>query len=176
MLGITARTFWLVAHLAISALLLHAAFEVFSGFFRKFDAGRIKYGITVLTVTAWVTVIVGTWFVYPGYRATPPTGADLLNYPQQYLLHNNLSFWHDFGMEWKEHIGWVVPMISTAVMFVVYRYADRLKNDDVTRKLLAGLITVSFGAAGVAGVLGVMINKIAPNTFLKLSQVLTSLT
>ena len=173
--GITTRTFWLVAHLGVSALLLHAIFEVFMGLFRGFDVRRVKYGVIVLTVAAWITVIVGTWFVYPGYRATPPAGADLMGFPQQYLLKNNLAFWHDFGMEWKEHVGWIVPMIATAVAFIVYRYADRLKTDDTLRKMVSGLIIASFGAASVSGVLGVMINKIAPNTFLRLGQVLHSL-
>lgn len=26
--------------------------------------------------------------------------------------------WHDFGMEWKEHVGWLVPLLLTAVAFL----------------------------------------------------------
>ena len=105
-LGITSRTFWNLMHLVMGAVLLHAFFEIGMGLLKEYQPSRVKYGITVLTVLAWGTVISGTWFVYPGYRAALPAGADVINYPKAYLLANdNLALWHNMGMEWKEHVG-----------------------------------------------------------------------
>ncbi len=36
------------------------------------SAARMKAGTWVMTVIVWLTVIVGTFIVYPGYRAAPP--------------------------------------------------------------------------------------------------------
>jgi hypothetical protein len=30
---------------------------------------RLKTGLTIMAVAAWLTVITGTWIVYPWYRA-----------------------------------------------------------------------------------------------------------
>jgi hypothetical protein len=148
---------------------LHAVFEIAMGLLRNYEPKRVKYGVLVLTIVAWVTVISGTWFVYPGYRAPLPEGANILNYPKAYLLGNNLAFWHDFGMEWKEHVGWLVPMLATAVCFIVYRYAERLREDAVMRKTVTALIAISFTASMVSGIFGAFISKVAPNNFLNLS-------
>ena len=169
--GITGRTFWNLIHLVAGALLLHAVFEIAMGLLRNYEPKRVKYGVLVLTVVAWVTVISGTWFVYPGYRAPLPAGASVLNYPKAYLLANNLAFWHDFGMEWKEHVGWLVPMIATGVCFIVYRYAERLRHDLTLRKTVTALIAISFTASLVSGIFGAFISKVAPNDFLKISLI-----
>src|ERR671910_301667 len=33
---------------------------------------RLKIGAWVMAIVAWLTVITGTWIVYPWYRARPP--------------------------------------------------------------------------------------------------------
>ncbi len=38
---------------------------------------RVIVGTWVMAIVAWLTVITGTWIVYPWYRAKPPAGADL---------------------------------------------------------------------------------------------------
>lgn len=77
-----------------------------------------------MAAVAWLTVLSGAWIVYPGYRAEPPSqGADLSKYPEAVLTSDpQLSFWHTFGMKWKEHIGWVTPFLATAVAFVMWRH------------------------------------------------------
>src|SRR5262245_17514101 len=55
---------------------------------------RLDIGTTVMAVVAWLTVITGTYIVYPWYRAKPPEGADLIHYPRYFLLDNpNLAAW-----------------------------------------------------------------------------------
>src|SRR5258708_2564609 len=80
---------------------------------------RLLVGTTAMAVVAWLTVIVGTWVVYPWYRATPPTGTtDLTGFPRSLLLASpNTADWHNFAMEWKEHVAWFAPFLATAVAF-----------------------------------------------------------
>jgi hypothetical protein len=33
---------------------------------------RLKIGVTAMAVVAWLTVITGTWIVYPWYRESTP--------------------------------------------------------------------------------------------------------
>ncbi|MER3456237.1 MAG: hypothetical protein C4303_06965 [candidate division GAL15 bacterium] len=43
---------------------------------------RLMAGTWIMTVVAWLTVLTGTYTVYPWYRAKPPQGADLTLYPR----------------------------------------------------------------------------------------------
>ena len=54
---------------------------------------RLLIGTTVMAVVAWLTVITGTWIVYPWYRVAPPEGLDLAiqsaelkEFPRYWLL------------------------------------------------------------------------------------------
>jgi hypothetical protein len=124
---------------------------------------RLVAGTWLMAIAAWGTVITGTYIVYPWYRATPPEGANLIDYPRSYLLANpNLAEWHNFGMEWKEHIAWFAPILATVVAFVVLRYGKRLAEMPFLRKTLIISFVLAFGAAAVAGLLGVLITKAAP--------------
>jgi hypothetical protein len=168
-LAVTQRELWNLIHLGMGALFLHSFVEGILGLLNSDRARRLAYGAVAMAAVAWITVISGTWFVYPGYRAKPPAGADLTNYPQRYLLaDSHLSAWHTFGMEWKEHAGWITPILATAVAFIVLRYGDRLHLDDRLRKTLLGLFVAAFALAIVSGTLGAFISKVAPNTFLDL--------
>ena len=86
---------------------------------------RLVVWTWTMAALAWLTVIVGTYVVYPWYRAKPPAGisaAMLANYPRNLLLSSpRTADWHEFGMEWKEHIAWFAPILATAVAFVVTR-------------------------------------------------------
>src|SRR6266508_4626898 len=88
---------------------------------------RLRVGVTGMAVLAWATVITGTWVVYPWYRETIAGkslaacgGLQAPNSkcsPKEFLLSNtsgDTSDWHEFGMEWKEHIAWMAPMLATA--------------------------------------------------------------
>jgi hypothetical protein len=124
---------------------------------------RLVAGTWLMAIAAWGTVITGTYFVYPWYRATPPEGANLLDYPRYYLLDNpNLAAWHTFGMEWKEHVAWFAPILATVVAFIVLRYGKKLAEYPYLRNVVIVTFLVAFGAAGIAGLFGALITKAAP--------------
>ena len=117
-----------------------------------------------MAISLWLTVIVGTYMVYPAYRAPPPESVvDLAAYPRSLLLSDpNLSVWHSFGMEWKEHIAWLAPMLATAVAAITTRYRSALSQDHEVRRALVTTLTLAFVAAGIAGLFGALITKTAP--------------
>lgn len=124
---------------------------------------RLVAGTWVMAIVAWITVFTGTYIVYPWYRAKPPEGADLADYPRyQLLADETTSGWHTFGMEWKEHMAWLAPILATAVAFVVVRYGPKLASESKIRNALIALFLVAFAAAAVAGLFGAFINKAAP--------------
>jgi hypothetical protein len=125
---------------------------------------RLLVGGWVMAIVAWLTVITGTWIVYPWYRAVPPEGVtDFTDYPRSQLLSSDLtSAWHTFGMEWKEHIAWISPMLATAVAFVILYYGVQLiRRRDLYWPMLI-LFALAFGVAGIAGIFGAFITKAAP--------------
>jgi hypothetical protein len=123
---------------------------------------RMKLGLWVMTVIAWATVITGTWVVYVWYRATPPPGASLAHFPRSFLLSNpRTADWHEFGMEWKEHVAWLCPILATSTAFTVHVYGERLANHPSIRKALIAALILAFAASAVAGVFGAFINKVA---------------
>ncbi|MCA1677957.1 MAG: hypothetical protein LC777_02890 [Actinobacteria bacterium] len=145
---VTWEQFWLLAHIAVGVMFLHAIAGgittlVNSGTMRLKET-RLKQAVrawstVVMAAFVWLAVVSGTWLVYPGYRAVPPDGStDLVAYPKAALLADaNLSVWHDFGMEWKEHVAWIAPFLATAVAFIVIRYAPLVTRDARLRRVLA---------------------------------------
>ena len=124
---------------------------------------RLLAGTWLMAVIAWVTVISGSYIVYPWYRATPVAGAPLSQFPRSFILSDpTTKGWHSFGMEWKEHVGWFAPILATAVAFVVAYYGPQLARESKLRKALLWMFAVAFVAAGVAGLFGAFINKVAP--------------
>jgi hypothetical protein len=94
---------------------------------------RLLIGSVVMAIVAWLTVWSGTFIAYPWYRAVPPEGLDravqsdaLKDFPRYWLLASEKTAeWHRFGMEWKEHVAWIAPFLSTAVAFAVLYYGAR---------------------------------------------------
>lgn len=124
---------------------------------------RLRVGTWLMAVVAWLTVLSGTYVVYPWYRAKPPEGADLTLCPRSLLLSDpSTAGWHKFGMEWKEHVAWIAPILATAVAYIVTRYGPQLVNHSRLRRVLMWLFTTSFAAAAVAGLFGAFITKVAP--------------
>jgi len=131
---------------------------------------RLLIGTTVMAVVSWLTVLVGTWVVYPWYRATPPTGTDLTlqtdalrAFPRVWLLAGQQTAeWHNFGMEWKEHVAFLAPILATAVAFAVLYYGAQLVHRSDIRRAILIFFTLAFAAAGVAGLFGALITKAAP--------------
>jgi hypothetical protein len=84
-------------------------------------------------------------------------------FPQRLLISRaSTSGWHSLGMEWKEHVAWLVPISITMVAAVFIRYGRELRHHRQLRTAVLGFALVSFFAAGVAGFFGAMINKYAP--------------
>ena len=130
---------------------------------------RLLIGTSVMAVVAWLTVITGTFIAYPWYRAKPPEGVDLKDaaalgeYPRYLLLaQEKTAEWHNFGMEWKEHVAWIAPFLATAVAFAVLYYGVQLSRRDEIRKAVIVFFVLAFAAAGAAGLFGAFITKAAP--------------
>jgi hypothetical protein len=166
---LTSREFWTVIHgMLLGSLYLLAFGGGFAGLWslkRELvtDAGlterirRMYWGVGVMAGTAWLTVIVGTYVVYPWYRAKLPTS------PRSQLLASaEKATWHNFGMEWKEHVAFLAPILATVVAYVVIRYGRELVNMQRTRRALLAMFALAFAAAAVAGLFGAFINKMAP--------------
>ncbi len=118
---------------------------------------RLKLGMWVMALVAWATVISGTFIVYPWYRAQDPSS------PRSILLADpTTSAWHSFGMEWKEHVGWLAPIAATVVAYAVAYYGPALAKKAEERRALMIFFVVAFTAAAIAGLFGAFINKVAP--------------
>ena len=114
-------------------------------------------------IILWLTVFTGTYIVYPWYRAKPPEGADLTQFPRSYLLASpDRAGWHNFGMEWKEHVAWLAPILVTAVAYIISRYGVKLVEEEKIRKAVILVFTIALIAALAAVVFGAFLNKAAP--------------
>jgi hypothetical protein len=120
---------------------------------------RLSIGTVAMAALTWATVIVGTWIVYPWYREKAPDS------PKSKLLSDpDTKDWHEFAMEWKEHIAWLAPMLATAAAFIVLYYRTDLIRNQLARRIAMGLFIAAFSVAVVAGLLGALITKKAPVT------------
>jgi hypothetical protein len=128
------------------------------------NVALLKTATAIVAVLSWVAVFIGTYVSYPWYRAAPPAGTtELTMYARSFLLANaGKEAWHTFGMEWKEHVAWISPILATAAAAVVWRYGRGLKDSLVLNWTVVVTTLVSFAAAAVAGVLGAFITKTAP--------------
>lgn len=168
---LTSGQFYFMLHVALGVLFVHAYAGSMVTLLRQSPTPRQQTVRTVSTVglaaVAWVTVLIGTWLVYPGYRADPAPGTDLVDYPRASLTADpDTEIWHHFGMEWKEHVGWLVPFLATAVAYLAIRHRSLLNRDRQVRTGAAVLSTLAFGFSVVAAGLGAVINAVAPNQFL----------
>jgi hypothetical protein len=112
----------------------------------------------------WITVLAGTYVVFPRYRAAPPEGTtDLSSYPRSMLLSEQDTAWlHSFAMEIKEHVPWIAAMLATAVAFVVVRYGDHLARDPAVRRTVMGWLAIALALVSAVALLGIFVNKVAP--------------
>ncbi len=124
---------------------------------------RMKWWTSLMAVVSSLTVFTGTYIVYPWYRAAAPEGADLIQYPRNFLLANpNLAAWHTFGMEWKEHVAWLSPILAIAVAYIVVKYGPELAQNQQLRRIAITLFVLAFVTAAIAGLMGAFITKAAP--------------
>lgn len=174
-MSLTARELWAAIHGMVLGGGFLIAFS--SGFFGLYSLRtgwlsaeglkerirRMKWWTSLMAVVSTLTVITGTYIVYPWYRATPPEGADLTDFPRSFLLDNpNLSAWHTFGMEWKEHVAWLSPILAFAVAYIVIKYGPELAQNQQLRRIALTLFVLAFVTAAIAGLMGAFITKAAP--------------
>ena len=172
----TARSIWTMIHgvvLASGALMALAAALFSLRAMRTADASNVAaqdqsrylaWLLVFIAVALWLIVIVGTYVNFPPYRATPPEGlTDLSYYPRSLIQSNPDTVWlHAFAMEIKEHVPWIAAMLATAVAFVGVRYRSTLLSDARLRGMTTTVLAICFALVSVAGILGVLINKVAP--------------
>jgi len=169
---ITTRGLWTLVHgMAFGALYLLACSGALVEFHRfthpdaRHPASQpnrfLATYFIAMTLLAWAAVLSGTYIVYPWYRAVPPAGANLADFPQA-LLSAATAGWHTFGMEWKEHVAWLTPISITMATTVFLRYGRQLRHHPQLRQAVLVFTFVSFLSAGIAGFFGALINKVAP--------------
>ena len=169
------RSVWTMVHgigLGGAALLgLGAALFYLSAAPRPSDSADDEIGARAFAMAAvfsaamlWLTVIVGTYIIFPPYRATPPPGTtDLSQFPRAWLLANPSASWlHTFAMEIKEHMPWIASMLTTAVAFTAVRYPRAVRRGSSVRKMMLTLLAIAFVLVASVSLLGVFVNKIAP--------------
>jgi len=131
---------------------------------------RLRWGMVLMAVIVWLTVIVGTYIVYPWYRANPPKTIDttaqseqLREYPRYWLLAGEQTAeYHNFGMEWKEHVAWLAPIAASVVAYLVIYYGPRLAKHPEIRRAAMIFFVVAFFTAAAAGAFGAFITTAAP--------------
>ncbi|MGO9435868.1 MAG: hypothetical protein ACLPH3_06795 [Terracidiphilus sp.] len=173
---ITTRGLWTLVHgMGFGALYLLACSGALVELWRRYapndlspiterEEAFLRWYLLAMAFLAWITVLTGTYIIYPWYRALPPAGAvGLAGYPQRLLLSNPAtSGWHSIGMEWKEHVAWLVPISITMAFAVFNRHRRNLRNHPELRGAVLSFVAISFLAAGIAGFFGAMLNKHAP--------------
>jgi hypothetical protein len=129
------------------------------------QGSRAFASLTVFTaVMLWLTVIVGTYIIFPPYRVTPPSGTtDLSLFPRAFVLANASTAWlHTFAMEIKEHMPWIAAMVTTAVAFIAVRYPGATLRNAWLWKTALTLLAISFAIVAFVSLLGMFVNKVAP--------------
>lgn len=168
-MSLTDREFWTLVHgMIFGALFLLGFAGGLEGLYSlrpqllkpegvRDRARRLKVGVVAMTVAAWGTVLTGTWIVYPWYRE------DIPDSPRSLLLADpDTEEWHHFGMEWKEHVAWISPILATVVAFIVLYYGASLIRHDRVRRTTILLFVLAFLFAAIAGLFGALITKAAP--------------
>ncbi len=175
-MAFTLRSLWTLIHgMGFGALYLMAGSGALVELHRRYsphahqpvsqrDVDFLRIFLIAMAVTAWITVLTGTYLVYPWYRAVPPAGtASLAAFPQRLLMSSPATIgWHSIGMEWKEHVAWLAPIAITMAAVVFSQYGRNLKNHPQLRSAVLSFVWVSLLAAGIASFFGAMINKSAP--------------
>jgi len=170
---ITSRGLWTLIHgMGFGALFLLACSAAVYELARRYSGGTstprhdavLKWYLIVMALLAWLSVLSGTYIVYPWYRAIAPAGThDLTLYPQLLLKSSPSTIgWHNLGMEWKEHVAWICPIAITMAAATFIHYADDLRNHRYLRSAVLWFTVVAFVSASIAGTWGAMINKYAP--------------
>jgi hypothetical protein len=172
----TGRSLWTMTHGIVlgGAALLALSAALFSMYLMRAAHGQavltaaharaVALLATIIAAASWLTTLLGTYVVFPPYRATPPDGtAPLAAYPRSFILSNPETAWlHSFAMETKEHLPWIGAMLATAVAFAAWRHRSTLLQDLQLRRIATSLLAICFAIVAYVSLLGVFINKVAP--------------
>ena len=166
---LTVREFWTVFHGMLAGAIFLLAFSAgLVGLLNlkrnsvspeglRERLARLTAQLWVMALIAWVTVLSGTYIVFPWYRFPSEDS------PRSVLLDNpTKAGWESFGMVWKEHVAWIAPILATAVAWLVARYGSQLAQRHEVRRAAIVLFCLAFVAAAIAGLFGTFINKAAP--------------
>jgi hypothetical protein len=173
---ITVRSLLTLLHgMGFGALYLLACSGAIVELYRRYSPGSLRpievqderflgAYLVGMAILAWLAVLSGTYFIYPWYRAVPPAGTtNLAAFPQRLLMASPTTVaWHAIGMEWKEHVAWLVPISITMAAAVFIRHGRNLTRHPQLRNAVLCFVFVSFVAAGIAGFFGAMLDKYAP--------------
>ena len=97
-----------------------------------------------------------------GARPTVQSEA-LREFPRYWLLAGEQTAeWHNFGMEWKEHVAFLAPFLATAVAFAVLYYGVAARPPGRHPSRAPGLLHPGLRGGRVAGLFGALITKAAP--------------
>ena len=172
----TTRELWTLVHgMGFGALYLMACPAAIVDLYRRYkprtlhpievaDETFLGWWLLIMAVLAWLTVLTGTYVIYPWYRALPPAGSSMLDaFPQALLKSDPATIgWHSLGMEWKEHVAWITPISITMAAAVFQHYRRSLRTHPLLRSAVLTFVFVSFACAGIAGFFGAQLNKHAP--------------
>jgi hypothetical protein len=172
----TVRSLWTLIHgMGFGALYLLACSGALIELYRRYspaadarvtarDEAFLRIYLSVMAALAWLAVLSGTYIIYPWYRAALPPGVtNLAAFPQRLLMSSPSTIaWHSLGMEWKEHVAWLVPISITMAAAVLIKYGRHLKSYPQLRNAVLCFVLISFLAAGIAGFFGAMLDKYAP--------------
>jgi hypothetical protein len=173
---ITMRSLWTMIHgMGFGALYLMACSGALVELYRRYcphstapiqaqDERFLGIYLIAMAVVAWITVLTGAYIIYPWYRPVAPPGTtNLAAFPQRLLLSSpSTSAWHSIGMEWKEHVAWLVPVSITMAATVFSQYGRNLRNHPQLRAAVLSFVWISLLCAGIAGFFGAMLVKNAP--------------
>jgi hypothetical protein len=173
---LTARSLWTLLHgMGFGGLYLLAFSGALIELWRRYapaasapigtrDERFLRLYLIVMAALAWMTDLTGTYVIYPWYRAAPTAGtAGLAAFPQRLLMSSPATAgWHSLGMEWKEHVAWIVPIAITMAAAVFLEYGRNLRRHPQLRNAVLGFTAASFLAACIAGFFGAEIDSHAP--------------
>lgn len=123
------------------------------------ESTRRQIGMTLAAAAAvaWITVITGTWGIYPWFRADAAESATSV-----LRARASLAPWGSWVVLSKAWIAWTSAGLTTLAAAAGFRWRRRLTSEPRLRRCLQGLLTAALVAAAYAGAVGTLLAKLAP--------------
>lgn len=121
---------------------------------------RLQIETWVVAALAWLVVLTGTYLAQPG-RPAPPVVAGLAAAAGRYAQERGpLSAASGVGLDWKEHVAWLAPLLATSVALIVREYRQSLLYHPWVRRFTITLFVLTFAAVAIAGGLGGLFTRV----------------